>query len=104
MNYPEGFTSYDRDYVDGVQYAPDAPASEVARWGDDETIYFDYTVVPLKGGDVEVVVEIAGFRYGVLDFEHTRTFEDVESAQDWVYEILGLEATYEQAKAEVRRG
>lgn len=113
-NYPEGMTSSDWAHVYGEQYAPDAPKPERLAFGTD-VIYFDYTVLPDGPyGDFEVQVEVCGFtgvntgetgrEYGTLDFEHVRTFKDVESAQDWVYSFMEEYMTYEQAKEAIKRG
>jgi hypothetical protein len=112
VNYPQNFTSYDRDYVNGEVYAPDAPANEYISFGTGEGIWFDYTVIPLGYGEFEVRVEVTGIkvidgRDGVIDFEHVRTFEHVEDAQDWVYSFMGddaAELSYEQTKALIRNG
>lgn len=112
-NYPDGMTASDYAHVYGEQYAPDAPKSERLSFLH-EVIYFDYTVLPDGPyGDFEVQVEVAGFVGvppegstvgGHLHFEHIRTFEDVESAQDWVYSFFEDELTYEQVKGLVRNG
>jgi hypothetical protein len=107
-NHPDGFTSRDYDYVNGEQYAPDAPKSERLVFNAN-VIYFDYTVLPDGPyGDVEVQVEVAGEHnhglYKPLDFEHVRTFKDAESAQDWVYSFFEDDLGYEQVKEAIKRG
>lgn len=109
-NFPEGLTSRDRAHIYGEQYAPDAPKSERVTFGD-RVIYFDYMVLPDGPyGDFEVRVEVCGTTgvydngWSVIDFEHVRTFEDAESAQDWVYSFFNDDMTYEQAKEAIKRG
>lgn len=110
MNYPEGFTSRDYDYVDGVVYVPAAPKSERLTF-EDGTIHFDYMALPAGPcGDFEVRVEVCGMTgaydniRGVIDFEHVRTFDDAESAQDWVYSFFNDDMTYEQIKEAINNG
>lgn len=105
MNYPEGFTSRDYDYVDGAVYAPAAPKSERLTF-EDGTIHFDYTVLPDGPyGDFEVRVEVTGMLVPdmALDFEHVRAFEDAESAQDWVYSFDSFELNYNKVKEAIKR-
>lgn len=110
MNYPEGFTSRDYDYVDGAVYAPAAPKSERLTF-EDGTIHFDYTVLPDGPyGDFEVRVEVCGMTgayddiRGVIDFEHVRTFTDADAAQDWVYSFDSFELNYNKVKEAIKRG
>lgn len=107
-NFPEGLTSRDRAHIYGEQYAPDAPKSERLTFGED-VIHFDYMVLPDGPyGDFEVQVEVTGMIesgiYEALDFEHVRSFEDAESAQDWVYSFMEEDMTYEQTKEAIKRG
>lgn len=98
--YPECFTSADRDHVDGVVYAPDEPMPERIAFQSGEVIYFDYVVIPISAYEYEVDVDVTG-----PGFSHTRTFDDVESAQDWVYSFMedaGLD--YEQTRGMIRNG
>lgn len=108
-NYPPGMTSRDYAHVYGEQYAPDAPRSERIEFEGNEYICFDYTVIPIGGGEFDVQVEVTGFvpvdlSEGALDFERVRTFEDAESAQDWVYSFMEEELSYEQTKEAIKRG
>lgn len=109
-NYPDCLSSRDYDHIDGVQYAPEAPPSERITFESDEKIYFDFAVIPLGYGEFEVQVEVTGVdqiaEVAFIDFEHVRTFEDVDSAHDWVYAFVDGEPllSYEQTKAMIRNG
>lgn len=106
MSYPEGFNARDYDYVNGEQYAPDAPVSERMTWPEG-VIYFDYTVLPeSRLNDLEVQVEVTGMLVPemALDFEHVRSFESVEAAVDWVYSFDSFELTYQNAKEAIKNG
>lgn len=105
--YPEGFNSTDRDYVNGLVYAPVTPKSEYVVFGEG-FVWFDYIVIPLNGYEYQVHVECTGHTGADarIDFEHTRVFLDVEDAQDWVYSFMDdeLDLNYEQVKGLIRNG
>lgn len=105
-NLPDGMTAADWAHVYGEQYAPDAPKSERLAY-EDGVIHFDYIALPDGPyGDFEVRVEVCGMvgsgTWEALDFEHVRTFDDAESAQDWVYSFFEEDMTYEQVREAIK--